>query len=114
MGWGRMGPHPGGKGETNVTESAEAPSREQVKSMAAKQRRRLLQYLLQGNQVDRFIADRELAIYELSARVVELENAGAVFLKGWFSGKNKFDEPFRMRTYRLVFYQGVYPHPKTT
>lgn len=94
-----------------MTEIATAPTTEQVKSMAAKQRRRLLQHLLQGYQVDRFIADRELAIYELSARVVELEAEGAVFLKGWFSGRNKFNEAYRMRTYRLVVYQGVYPKP---
>jgi hypothetical protein len=63
---------------------------------------RLLAHLESGKSIDRLSALTDLGIFELSARLIQLENAGYVFNKIPKKVTNRFGESTRVIEYSLI------------
>ena len=69
--------------------------------MTNHQKDRLLRYLQDGYTVHRINALKNLGILELSARIVQLEQDGYEITKGWIELLNRYNEKYRLRTYKI-------------
>jgi predicted ArsR family transcriptional regulator len=65
------------------------------------QKERITAYLNEHKFIDRHIAYTELGIFELSARLKDLEKQGFSFDKERKTGVNRFKEKFNYTEYRL-------------
>lgn len=63
---------------------------------------RLLAHLESGKSIDRLSALVDLGIFELSARLIELEHAGYIFNKIPKKVTNRFGEQARVIEYSLI------------
>lgn len=66
------------------------------------QKDRVLAYIRSEGSITALEAVRELGILQLSARLVELERAGYVFLKTKEKSKNRFGEDVHYVRYSLM------------
>lgn len=66
-----------------------------------KQRERLLEHLKTGESIDRLNALTELGIFELSARIIDLEERGYSIIKTRKTVINRWDERIRVVEYAL-------------
>lgn len=64
------------------------------------QKKRLMEYLDKGYPVTRLNAAVELGIFELSARIGELEKLDYPIVKRWVTVKNRFGERVRVMQYK--------------
>lgn len=71
------------------------------KESRKRQSNRLLNYLRTHDGIDRHTACTELAIYELSARICELEDMGFKFSKKKHPVTNRFGEKSSITFYQL-------------
>ncbi len=62
------------------------------------QEERLLRYLKEGYRVNRLLALQTLGIFELSARLIGIQDRIDI-QKGWIEVTNKFGEKCRVREY---------------
>ena len=76
------------------------PTIHEERTLALAQRQALLEALQAGQVVNRKWAHDELDIFELSARIVELEQAGVRFKKGWTQIPTRYGSR-KVRTYEL-------------
>tara|TARA_R110000803_G_scaffold201175_1_gene265866 strand:+ start:1218 stop:1427 length:210 start_codon:yes stop_codon:yes gene_type:complete len=60
---------------------------------------RVENHLKQGKSITRLQALTELGIFELSARLVDLEKAGYVIDRKWVKVTNRFGESARVKEY---------------
>lgn len=65
------------------------------------QKQRLLDHLKTGDTIDRLRALTELGIFELSARIIDLEEMGHVITKKRKPVTNRFGETCRVVEYSL-------------
>lgn len=63
---------------------------------------RLLEHLESGRSIDRLSALVDLGIFELSARLIELERAGYIFNKIPKKVTNRFGDTTRVIEYSLI------------
>ncbi len=63
------------------------------------QKERLLEYLLQGGEISRLDAFYILGIFELSARICQLEREGYIINKTPITVKNRYGEMVRVIKY---------------
>ena len=66
------------------------------------QANRLLEWLQSGKSITRLEALVELGIFELSARIIDLEGEGYVIPRKRISVTNRFGETARVAEYRLA------------
>lgn len=66
------------------------------------QSQRLLEHLKSGKPITRLEALTELGIFELSARIIDLENAGHVIPRTRIKVTNRFGESVSVAEYRLA------------
>lgn len=66
-----------------------------------KQRERLLEHLKTGDSIDRLRALNLLGIFELSARIIDLEERGHLISKTRKSVMNRWGEKIRVTEYRI-------------
>jgi hypothetical protein len=66
------------------------------------QKERILKYIERHGKIDRLSAFRDCGIFELSARIVELEHAGHVFRKKGKQGVSRFGHSFHYVEYSLA------------
>lgn len=66
------------------------------------QAKRLLNHFMEGKTIDRLRALNELAIFELSARLIDLQHAGYTFEKERKRVSNRFGEKCTVVEYSLV------------
>lgn len=78
-----------------------APTVAEERRVAKAQREALLAAFELGQVVNRKWAHDELDIFELSARIVELEERGYVFEKGWMQVSTRYGHR-KVRSYKLV------------
>lgn len=67
-----------------------------------KQTQRILEFCQKWGTIDRIRALQRCGVIELSARIVELEKEGYEFEKSWIKRVNQFNEPYKLRTYKLI------------
>ena len=65
------------------------------------QQQRILEFCQQWGTIDRIRALDRCGVIELSARIVALEKDGHEFEKAWIKRVNRFNEEYRLRTYKL-------------
>ena len=64
---------------------------------------RLLEYLEKGHTIDGILALRQLGIFRLPSRILNLKKLGYNLDKGWnYYVSELYNEQYRMRTYRLL------------
>lgn len=69
-------------------------------SHTASQRERLKSHLDKGRSINRLQSFNILGCFELSARIVELQQTGYQVSKKWTKIKNRFGEDVRVMEYR--------------
>jgi hypothetical protein len=79
----------------------QGPTVHEERALALAQRQALLEALRAGQVVNRKWAHDELDIFELSARIVELEQSGIVLKKGWTQVPTRYGNR-KVRTYELA------------
>ena len=62
---------------------------------------RLLEHFKQGNMINRLTDLSELGIFELSARVIDLEHLGYVIKRETYKALNRWGEPVHGKNYWL-------------
>jgi len=72
-----------------------------MKNNKLSQKDRVIEFIKQTGSVTRIEALTELGIFELSARIVDLEKEGFEFIKTPYTIKNKYGESVRMISYSL-------------
>lgn len=65
------------------------------------QTERILQFIKENGSITRLQAANEVGAFELSARIVELERAGHVFMKEHVKVKNRYGDSVRVVRYSL-------------
>lgn len=66
------------------------------------QKERILKYIQRHGKIDRLSAFTDCGIFELSARIVELEHAGYVFHKKGKQGVSRYGHTFHYVEYSLA------------
>jgi hypothetical protein len=70
-------------------------------SYGQKQRERLKSALINGKKITRLTAYRDLAIFELSSRIGELEKQGIVISRQRITVYNRYGEKTNVMEYRM-------------
>ena len=66
------------------------------------QRQRIVDYMREHGSIDRLESCTKLFIFELSARITELEHRNWIFEKTWKSVKNSYGETKTFVEYRII------------
>ncbi len=66
------------------------------------QRQRVVDYMREHGSINRLESCTELFIFELSARITELEDRDWIFEKTWKSVKNSYGETKTFVEYRII------------
>ena len=66
------------------------------------QRQRIVDYMREHGSIDRLESCTKLFIFELSARITELEDRDWIFEKTWKSVKNSYGETKTFVEYRII------------
>lgn len=66
------------------------------------QRQRIVDYMREHGSINRLESCTELFIFELSARITELESKNWIFEKTWKSVKNSYGETKTFVEYRII------------
>lgn len=67
--------------------------------------KRLKDHLYSGNVITRLSSFTELGIFELSARIKDLETQGIIIHRKWVKIVNRFGEEVKCKEYRLKPYE---------
>lgn len=73
-----------------------------AKTKRPNQRERIVAYIKEKGSITRLESCTELFIFELSARITELEHRGWVFEKSWESVRNRYGEVKTFVRYRII------------
>ena len=68
------------------------------------QTQRLKEHFFSGKSITRLSAFKDVGIFELSARIKELERDGFTIHRKWVKVTNRFEEQVRIKEYRLKPY----------
>lgn len=67
------------------------------------QRDRIIVYMEEtGETLNPAKARYLFGIERLAARICELQKQGYIFEKGWKTGRNRYGERYKVRTYKLI------------
>ena len=73
-----------------------------AKTKRPSQRQRIVNYMREHGSINRLESCTELFIFELSARITELESKNWIFEKSWKSVKNRYGETKTFVEYRIL------------
>lgn len=73
-----------------------------AKTKRPNQRERIVAYIKEKGSITRLESCTELFIFELSARITELEDRDWIFEKTWKSVKNSYGETKTFVEYRII------------